>query len=381
MKNSSFNKLLIGAVVVFVVYIITVIFDGSSASKKNFDLSIKWDQIKKIELAKGDSKLELISQTDGTWVLPSKNNYEVSDSSIRAFLLKLMDISTSQVVQVSSSGLEKLGLNESGKSSGLGTITLFYQDKEAGKIYLGALRTRKGESMETQVSLSGEYVKYSNSDNVYMLPMAISLQLDPKSWITTELINVFAKDVVSYKNPKFKLEKSGDLLDESNNSFSNNLVIPGGKQVQESQVSQVVSALENFSLVDVYSLDNKEIEGREQQGIVSYILRNGQEYEFILSKKDKKFLVQVQTKINSDIQARVKELLDSKQKESASGKEGEKDTKQPNIELANTDQVEKQNALFKPWVYEIPEYLYGRLLKKEAELLVDIKAPISNVKK
>src|SRR5690606_39735138 len=52
---------------------------------------------------------------------------------MRSLFLKLMDISTSEKIQVSSSGIEKLGLNESGKASGHGIITLNYPEKEIGR--------------------------------------------------------------------------------------------------------------------------------------------------------------------------------------------------------------------------------------------------------
>lgn len=405
MKSRDLLKLVISAAVVFVVYGVLQFSNRNGRTSNERSLSIKWEQVTKITLSKEDKMLDLVANEYGEWSLPARNSYPASSSAIRAFLLKLMDISTSQKVQVSSTGLEKLGLNDSGKHSGLGTITLFYKDKEAGKVYLGALRSRKGESMENEMALTGQYVKYSASDQVFMLPMAVNLKLEPKDWIETALLNVSINDVFevvsrvlgseksqnSQKSlaPDLLLSREDDLFSSNAAKFKAEIDVPKGKEILQTNVNQVATALENFAFTDVLSINDDDFKSAKGDRVIEYRLLTGQVYEIKLARKDQRSFVVISTKIDSGLLNRVnalrsqfESLITAKESKGSpvtkpEDANNEKGASIKKIEFANENEVSEVNKKFQGWVYEVPEYLYDRLSKTGEELLTDANTDVA----
>ena len=325
---------------------------------------------------------------NGNWVVPSKGNYPASTAAIRSFLLKLMDISTSQKIQVFPEGLEKLGLNDSGKQSGHGVITLSYGDKEAAKVYLGSLRNRKGQGMEEQATLSGQYVKYSFSDQVFMLPLSINLQIEEKNWLKTELFSIPSSEIYSFESvailpngdigkQDFGILRQDEISSSSAPKFGLTLPAPAGKEIQTTVVNQIVSGLENFNFSNVYRDSDELVKGVVFSKGAVFSLLNGLQYQVRVGKKDAQTLIKISSVLSKEVQSKVQEI-EKKITEGTSqvdGKQNETKVEPKKIEYANDSSITLENQKLSGWVYEIPDFVASRFSKVPTDFFKDIAVP------
>jgi hypothetical protein len=380
MKNLTLTRLSILVLVIGSAYFL-LLFNGSNQSSNNFALSkkIEWQNINKITLEKEGKVIEIANEAD-KWFLPAKFNFPASTSHIRAFLLKLMDFSNAQKINISTEGLDKLGLTEEGKKVGHGIITLSYKDQqEQVKIFLGSLRSRKGETMANELNLTGQYLKYSSSEQVFMLPIAINLEMEEKKWIDTDLISIQPSEIYSIesasiekvkdvKNLDYFLTKSGNIL-SSEPKFDLSLNTPEGKVLQSSSITQVSSALEGLTFVDVVKKEDETIKKAEFAKSLKFNLLSGKVYQIKIDKIDNKNFIKVSVEFDPLLVSKLDQIKKDTEKNNENTPKKEADNlndKNSNlkIEYANAEEVVVENKKFEDWVYEVPDFVYSRFTKK-----------------
>src|SRR5690606_21714354 len=184
---------------------------------------IAWNEVTSIELHKGKESILLEAQADGSWNVPLRNNYPASVSTIRSFMLKLMDLSSSQSIETTEEGIKKMSLDSlsasanevdqiTGEAASKGGVVLKGKDgKEIETLYLGALRTRKGGSDEEHLSLSGQFVRLGSTNEVYLIPLPLTFGTDVASWIEKQILKIEQGSVYSVEVFSGKLGE-GTLL-------------------------------------------------------------------------------------------------------------------------------------------------------------------------
>lgn len=384
MKISRIKLLGAAAIIVGILYVFVNV-GGDTKHTPSFSKNIEWAKISKISLSKEGKIFELTKKED-TWVIPSKFNYRAQDSSVQSFLLKLADISNAQKVQISDSGVDRLGLSEESKSKGQGIISLSYGDKEASKIYLGALRSVKGEPLENQLSLSGQYVKSAQDSQVYMIPLAISLQMEAKDWMSTEILRILPNTVyqIVLKNgadnsnsDTIVIDRSDTLFSSDKASFKANVKIPGGKKINVDALSQVSSALESFTIDDIVSGANDD-SGFMKVGYALYRLTSGLEYRIDFYKKDALSAVRVFVDFNKELAGSLlkiqEDFIASKKSEGGDNKDTDKASiieESRKIVLSDQSKAQELHKQFDSWLYAVSDTQFLKMYKKTSEFLVD----------
>lgn len=392
MKISGIKNLGIIAIAAVIIYI----FIGSNGATTKlvpaFSKSVTWSKVDKIVLSKEGKTFELVKDkknnaVSDNWVIPEKSAYMANSSTVQAFLLKLADISNAQKVQISDSGLDRLGLTEESKSKGQGVISLFDGEKEVLKIYIGSLRSVKGESMENQLSLSGQYVKALNDPQVYMIPLAVVLKLDSKDWINTEILKIEESKIYQIIAKHGEDDSSSDrvVIDRSDNIFSDNqavfktdVKIPGTKEVDSAVISQLSGSLANFVVDDVLEASSKNMEGAKKLGYLVFKLVSGLEYRLDLYKKDAKSFVAIKTTFSEDLASELKKRHEEflAVKKEATPNEGDSKKAEPAKEESKLYLLDKEKASeiqqgFNNWLYEVSEQTLTQLNKKPTDFLKD----------
>ena len=381
MKNKTISKLGFATFLIVAFYIFMVVFEGKvNFSKDTLQFAIDWPKLNKVVLSKNSNDLEIVKSEKGTWELPQKNNFPASEVMMRSLFLKLMDISTSEKIQVSPSGIEKLGLNESGKASGHGIISLSYPESEAGKIFLGALRSRKGETMENEIALTGEYVRFSQSDQVFILPMAINLQTDVKEWLSKDILDEKLADVYEFvvyhksEDSKELVESYAAVRDDKlflkdEAKFVLKKPLADGKEAKSSLINEVGQSLENLTLEDVEPSSKDEFKTIAIDGKVVYKLMDGEVIEVNSFRLEERHFVKISTILDTSLAKDISEKYNVFKSES-------KDTSNiRELPVASDADVDQRNDQFSKWIYEINGSVYSNISKDSKALIEEAKAP------
>lgn len=189
----------------------------------------------------GDS-VELVRKGD-TWNVESYNNFPADPSKISSlvqnlFLLKLGERETS-----GSKYYDNYGVNTDGPTRGL-LLSLSKSDgSTASEVVFGNDRMAKGQyGFDTPV---GQYMRISNSEEIYLLKEKFSVETIPSNWIYKKLPAIsegeVQKIVVDTGVETFqisRLEKAKEFTMEG---------LDPEQEINKSKVEQLVSTFKDFS--------------------------------------------------------------------------------------------------------------------------------------
>jgi hypothetical protein len=415
MTKKTLINLLLLSLLLFVLYWVSYSDTSTSkqAGQRELLLShVNWNTLKSIVLEKDGDQIELASDTSGAWTLPSRNGYAASTSSIRSFLLKLMDLSSSQSIKSTEEGIQKLGLSEEGGQGAKGSIALKdASGKEIEKVFLGALRNRKNETDENLMSLSGQYVRLESKPSVFLIPLPLSFQTDAGAWIDKGILQIEQNKIYfvqafeitdGEEKEIYSLTRRSHILTDGEPEFVFSVTPPSGKEIAQTIIRQSTMALEDLKADDVHAAGTETVKDFSPQRYVVYALTDGSVYTIstqdhdgayflkIALKKDPVLVQKLEKKFQEEEahNAAMKALADDSKKaleeddsekdenevDSLEGKEAKKENPKDPVPvetpeekrvltIVEDERVNSDSAEYEKWIYVVPDFVGKKFIK------------------
>jgi hypothetical protein len=421
MTKKTLTNLLLLSLLLFVLYWVS--YSDTSTSKqigqRELLLShVNWNTLKTILLEKDGDHIELASDASGAWTLPSRNGYAASTSSIRSFLLKLMDLSSSQSIKSTEEGIQKLGLYEEGGHGAKGTIALKdVSGKEIEKVYLGALRNRKNETDENLLSLSGQYVRLESNPSVFLIPLPLSFQVDAGAWIDKSVLQIDQSKVYFVKafevtdgedKEIYSLSRKSAIVSEGESEFIFSQDPPPGKEIAQTIIRQSTMALEDLKADDVHAVGDDAVKDFAPQRYVTYALTDGSVYTIwaedhdgafflkIALKKDHELITELEKKfLEEEAHKSAMKALADDSKKALEEHDSEKDVKdeseklkepspsetpeeKPVLGIVEDEKVNADNAEYEKWIYVVPDFVGKKFMKDVSTFFKEIPQEENN---
>lgn len=401
MTKKTLRNLILLCVVLFSFYWLSMPANKTTkigAGRQLLLSHISWSELGAIVFQKGDESLEVVADSSGSWSIPSKHSYPASASQLRSFILKLMDLSSKQSIEGSDTGIEKLGLSEeSNKEKGNGIIKLKGKSGEVIEtLYLGGLRTRKSDSPEESMGLSGQYLKLNSKDEVYLIPLPITYQVDVSSWIDSSILRIQQSQVYEAQVIDRSGEEEKELYSikrvspltkfEGEPEFSLSISAPEGKEIEETFVRQISMGLEDLKAENVFKKDDSEVSSFKPVRSIKYSLTNGLVYEIKIQDLEGVHYLNVTVSKDENLIERIRSQYTKEQEAKEDPTPEIKDDKEPQenapnekptiIEpsIINDDEVNKEKARLENWVYIVADFVGKKLLKDESSFFKDVQA-------
>ena len=269
----------------------------------NLLASVEGDKVERMVIQQGTESIEL-ARKDSGWTLPQRNDYPANAERVRSLLLKLFDLSTSQLVPAGPAGIKKLGLDQEGVKSGRSLVKFFDgAGQELGGLYLGQVRAGKSDSAQLSGlpgSMTGQFVRKDGSDQVYLIAAPLTLVTSMANWLDTNLVNILRSKVLSVSQKKTSSTGAAELVFELKKPESKEAesleLQPGaaeGEEVQSAVVSQVASSLENLRITDVKPASDTDLQKLNFDQETSYQIDNGLVYHVASAQEKDKIFVKL----------------------------------------------------------------------------------------
>lgn len=406
MKKKTVINLLILACALLALYWMS--YSDTRAKKKNTGRQlllsdIAWNEVTSIELHKGKESILLEAQADGSWNVPLRNNYPASVSTIRSFMLKLMDLSSSQSIETTEEGIKKMSLDSlsasanevdqiTGEAASKGGVVLKGKDgKEIETLYLGALRTRKGGSDEEHLSLSGQFVRLGSTNEVYLIPLPLTFGTDVASWIEKQILkieqgSVYSVEVFSGKLGEgtllYSIKRVSSLSGTEEPTYVFSEKAPSGKEVSQTVVRQLTMALEDLKAEDVYATSDKAVADFSPEQYTVFSLSNGLVYTISAQEINGAYFLKIGVTLDENLQSELKEKFEqevSNKKELEPSRDAKEDlspeetkdktektnkeNEEPVLTLATKEELKKEQEKHDPWLYVVADFVGKKFLK------------------
>lgn len=397
MKQRTLGILILVVVVLIAIYSGTTPERGrsSSGSESRLLASVEADKVNRVRIEQGDQIVELRVE-NGSWSVPARGGYRADGSKVRSLLLKLFDLTVSQKLPASESSYDTLGLSDEAIKRGQARISFFDSaDRELGGVRVG--EARKGKGAGGSAPAAGQYVRSLNGKEVYLVALPLQLTVTPNYWLEQNVVNVLPAHIRSIElfsssngasRQEYTLKRVGESVPGTTPTFElQNVVIPEGKQLQETIVSQVRSGLENMRLSDVHPRDAADVKDLQFDMTTIYRLENGLVYtveSVEQGEKDTRYFVRLSVQFDPAVGAEVesfnkgveeeiaKRAAEAKPSDSkADAAKAPKDEKPlpQKKPLSSEKEAEQQRAQFSGWIYELPAYQAKKLRQRFDDLV------------
>ncbi len=326
-----------------------------------------------IEISNFNNNL-VLNKVNNIWNVASGLNYKANITKINSLLLKLLSPQSIQHIPYSETGITKLGLKDLSDTSF--DINLLKGSESLSKIRLGKIKVKSEQSPSAgnPQENSSQYAMLSGVKKVMLLKSAILANVDPKSWIAKDLINILAKDVFSSESFSNKGSSKDLLFSITRPSVEEkklNLEIPKGHKVINTLVNQSFSSLENVTIEDVKPLDTNVKFDRK----TNFLLSNGLVYSAFTSDKFLKITVDFKPEVykealalySSASKSDANTSKESEIKDTSKVNEKKEDLASPVIESSSLEVAKKLNDKFAKWQYQLPNYAHSKLRKNKKD--------------
>lgn len=307
--------------------------------------------VDEIIIGTGDSAFTLKGMGNG-FVVVDRNNYPARTSEINNLITKCLDIQTSELVTDNPANHADLGVTEKEARN----VIKFMKADPNSPLLTGIII---GSTKELG---QGSYVRLLSSDpdlsnRVYVAHSVPGFASGEMNFIEQQLITVKREDIesVTVSSP----EEQYVLKSEDNGQGVVLENIPAGKKLKDEEAKSVLTALLNLSFDDVKK-DYGELPFENQ-----YVcrLKDSTEYTVKIATKDSKIYVACSADFTEQRPATIRK------------DEPEEELKIKEAKLLADDKAIEFTKRHKQWIYEIPEYKAGHLMKPLSDLLEDREEP------
>jgi hypothetical protein len=331
---------------------------------------IDGEKIAKLRVERGEERVEL-GLRDGVWTVTSRDGYPADAGKVRSLLIKLLDLTVNQKVTDNADNFQALGVAaEGGEKSSTKLTLLDEQSKELGALLLG--EGRKGANRD-----GGQFIRRSDSNDVYLIREALTAAVSAADWLDSELVNVTQTKVRNVR--QYRLSTKQETLDFQlvrANPAEFTLKDGGAEELEQTVISQVVAGLENARSEDVLKNENagEKLKDVTFDAKTEYETSNGLVYTVLSSaeKEGKNYLrlaVRFDAELAKTIEREVAERNAAKQQSSsASEQAGSSSASSEKAELSSAEEAARLEAKFAPWTFVVAQYQNERFRKTRKEL-------------
>jgi len=305
------------------------------------------DDIAGIVLGTGENAVTLKRQGKH-FVVTNKDNYPAAVSEINELITKCLDIRTVELVTDDKANHKDLGVVEEDAQN---VIKFLRPDSSLlTGIVIGKTKQQGG----------GVYVRLVSSDKVYVTLERPWISDRVMNYIDQELIAINRDDIesVTVSGPNgytLKTEKDGtDIILEN---------LPVGKKLKANVAKSVFSALVNLRFDDVKRESTAKDELNFDRHFVCR-LKDSTVYTVKIAQKDDKTYVTCDAEFTDKAPVTKEKTVES-----------EEELRKKEAKLLAKDKANSFSAKHAGWVYEIPDYKAGYLVKELFELLEDEQKP------
>jgi hypothetical protein len=405
MKRKTIVNLLLVTIGLFILYWLSYTDSRQksvSSGRKLLLSHVSWNEVASLDLHKEGETITLASGDSGAWFVPIRGNYPASVSSIRSFLLKLMDLSSSQTIETTPEGMKKMGLSAHDDEHSRGAIVLKAKDgKEIETLFLGTLRTRKNASDEDLLSLSGQFVRLGSGNEVFLVPLPVTFATDMGAWIEASILKIEQDQVYQVAavsrgdatgTPLYTIRRTSPLLGEAEPEFAFSETAPAGKEVSQTVVRQVTMALEDLKAEDVYPREDETVRDFTPEKSVYFSLVNGLVYGVHVQDIDGAYFITIETtrdealitsletafeeqKSHAEAQKKDKEAEEAAEKADEDSEAAKENSGEPasedavekeedaGLKIASEEFARSERDRFESWVYVVPDFVGRKFLK------------------
>lgn len=296
-----------------------------------------------------DGSVNLV-RTGGRFAVSEMDNYPAAVSKVNNLINQCLDLRTAEKITSNPHNHADLQVTEE-----TARCRVAFLDKENNPIVTAVLS-------ETDPDTGAAYARLLSEDDVYRIQNAPWINTRPIDYVDTELISVSRDNISSIA---VKTPDSNYVLSSPAGSDDIRLEkMPAGKQLKGTTYQTVFGALSSLRFEDVSPTSNipQDLDFDKTYSCRLYDLTV---YKLAFAESDDKTYV----KVTAD-------YLDKTPVEKTVGDvETDEELKKKETKLLAIDVVKDFNAQHEDWVYQIPSYKAGQLIKPLSELLEDIPEP------
>lgn len=345
------QKLLIAAIALMALSVFSYYRSIARADRfergQKFLTQLNSDNINTIEIQK-DGDVVTLKRGEENFSITERFNYPAKNDAVNRFIKDMLAISLEKPVGEGDSLEQELGLG-----GGEDTMTVALKD-DSDKVMVTFVVGKSAESG------GGNYIKRADGDDgkIYLTSRGIFLSNSVDSFIRKDLLDVPVAQVQSIKGGDYSFQR-----DDSDAMILQG--VPAGKK-ENSDASQMHSALGGLRFEKVYRGDEAEVQGLNFSKSVTYALKDDSSYQLSLAQKDDKTYLTVRGDFN---EAKVREAADAQEIRAA-----DDDTLKDKSEvLTRYQEIQQFNEFHQGWIYELSDFTGKKFLKTKAELIENIE--------
>lgn len=298
------------------------------------------DNIHLIEVKKGEETV-VLKRGEETFVVAGENGYPAKNEAVNRFINDVLDISLEKQVGSGDSYAEELETKPG--SAECVEITL---KNNADKVMV---HFSVGKATEDG---RGRYLQRFDGEDqtIYLSSKGVFLSTANDQFLDKEILDVAAEDIQAVRAADFTIERQ-----ESKLSLAN---VPGGKEVDETELNNVASALKGLRFEKVFLADDAEVQGLVFNKTVTFALGDESSYQASLAVKGESTYLNIAA--NHQNERIGVSMEDSKEQ-----------LEEKAEVLARMNEVQAFNQRHGSWVYLLGDFTAKKFTQTKAGLLKD----------
>ena len=283
----SKRNLIIVAVVLGLVALAVQFFSGSRRGSLDDRINTTLasadhvERIDEIVIETGSGSLHL-QKLGKIWQIQEKSGYPASVEDVLNLLQKVVTYKISSVITENPERLAYFTLlykNETADSSQVGSqLTFLAKKKPVYTLLVGKHRDSISKDSDMPSYPDGTYVRIGETKAVYLIKENLDLNVDAKIWMQKELISIKEDEIkaVRYETQAGQLvlsreKKEKKLILEDLNK---------GEKTSDFERNNLASELKNFTVDEIFPLDEIPTSGMEMKTAVSVELFDQSTFDF-----------------------------------------------------------------------------------------------------
>ena len=300
------------------------------------------------------------------WTLKEKHNYPIALEKVRNLLFGLADLVNLEEKTNDPTRYAKIGVEELTEKDAKSTLLTLKKGQELlAKLIVGNSRPAKIDSTRQEI-----YIRKPEDKQAWLALGSLSLEKKSSDWLDKQLFELTDHQRVRQVTVTQADGYQFQLLKDSKKDEQYKLAkIPTGMNVKVSpyDLTQIAGLLANLNVTDVRP--EKEVEFKKDASTTAVLSTfDGLEVTIQATAKEGKYYAKFDSKFVPPPAQPKKETKKEAKKEDAQDKPQDESKKEEKSEADVKKEVETAKTKTSGWVFEIPQYKYNLLVKKESDL-------------
>lgn len=337
-------------------------------------LASSLQEVTEIQITTKEDKFTIVRQGE-QWGLKEKHHYPVALDKVRNLLFGLTDLMFVEGKTNDASRYSKIGVEAVTEKEAKSTLLTVKKGQEnLVNLIVGNSHPAKIDATRQEI-----YIRKPEEKQAWLALGSLSLDKKVAEWLDKQIFdfedNQRVRQVAVTQADGFQFE----LLKESQKDEQYKLAkVPTGMNAKISpyDLNQIASLLSNLNISDVRP--EKDIEFKKDASTTAVLSTfDGLEVTLHATAKEGKYYAKFTSKF---VPPPVQPKEEVVKKDEAKKDEPEKKDEPKKDEKSEADvkkEVETLKTKTSGWVFEIPQYKYNLLIKKQSDLFEEPKAPAS----